>query len=108
MKKIGETEILRRLGVFALVAMAGTAAALAGSDPTNPPAVAGAATNHAVTAAADTNLFDLITLSSNKYEKCRITKVDPSAITVLHSKGIARIPFSDLPEEWQQKYNYDP
>jgi hypothetical protein len=58
--------------------------------------------------AASTSRFDIVTLSSNAYERCRISKVEPSAITFFHSKGIVRIPFSDLPEEWQKKYNYDP
>lgn len=37
-----------------------------------------------------------------------ITKVEPDGITISHSEGIAKIPFSDLPEAIQKQHGYDP
>ena len=42
------------------------------------------------------------------YERCKIRRVEPDGISVMHSKGIAKIPLYELPEEYQEKYGYDP
>ena len=50
-----------------------------------------------------------ITNTSGKvFENVRIKDVRPDGLKVFHSKGIALLPFRELPRELQQKYNYDP
>jgi len=51
---------------------------------------------------------DLTTRSGVTYKRCKVQRVEPDGISVFHSKGIAKIPFPDLPEEYQTKYGYDP
>jgi hypothetical protein len=99
------------LGAVMLSVVAGAGVALAESSQPGSSAVTGSKTNQVKSAAAGATTNDrpdIITLASNKYERCKITRVEPSAITVFHSKGIARIRFVDLPEIWRKKYNYDP
>lgn len=49
-----------------------------------------------------------ITTTDGKTYEGKITRVEASAITVMHTGGIARIDFARLPEEVQKKYGYDP
>jgi len=42
------------------------------------------------------------------YTEARITKVEPSALTIQHASGVARIPFSELPDSMREAYDYDP
>ena len=42
------------------------------------------------------------------YKNCTVTKVEPDAITLIHSDGAAKIPFDQLSPELQKKYHYDP
>ena len=37
-----------------------------------------------------------------------MTRVDPDGIAIEHAKGIAKIPFADLPEVMRKRFNYDP
>ncbi len=50
---------------------------------------------------------DITTLSGVDYTNCKVTRVEPNGITVLYAKGIAKIPFTELPEELRAKYNYN-
>ncbi len=49
----------------------------------------------------------ITTRSGVTYERCKVRRVEPDGLNVFHSKGIAKIPFSELPEEYQKKYGYD-
>ncbi len=51
---------------------------------------------------------DITTRSGVTYQRCKVQRVEPDGISVFHSKGIAKIPFPDLPEEYQKRYEYDP
>ena len=51
---------------------------------------------------------DITTESGITYQDCKITRVEPNGISVSHAKGIAKIPFTDLPEEFRTRYNYSP
>jgi hypothetical protein len=51
---------------------------------------------------------DITTLKGETFKKATVTRVEPDGITVTHAAGVAKIPFSDLPKEWQEKYGYDP
>lgn len=43
-----------------------------------------------------------------KLEKVELVKVEPDGIRVIHSAGMAKVPFESLPVELQKKYGYDP
>ena len=50
----------------------------------------------------------ITTRSGLTYERCTIRRVESDGINIIHSKGIARIAFSELPDEYQKRYGYDP
>ncbi|HSI62566.1 MAG TPA: hypothetical protein VLE43_05590 [Candidatus Saccharimonadia bacterium] len=52
--------------------------------------------------------FQLTTLTGDKYKNCRILKVTPEAMTVMHDAGVTKIGFDVLGEEWRTKFRYDP
>ena len=51
---------------------------------------------------------EIATLSGTKYQRVTITRVEPDGISISHSDGIAKIPFTDLSQELRTKYGYDP
>ena len=51
---------------------------------------------------------NITTLSGKKYTGVTITRVDPSGLSISHDDGLAKISFTDLPEELRTKYGYDP
>lgn len=51
---------------------------------------------------------DLTTVSGKTYTNARVFSVEPDGITVMHEAGAAKVPFTDLPQEIQIKYGYDP
>jgi hypothetical protein len=55
---------------------------------------------------AETEQFTLKTLTGTTYENCRVLKVDPDGLLFAHSNGAAKIPFSNLGEEWRTKFNF--
>jgi hypothetical protein len=50
----------------------------------------------------------ITTLNGRTYTNCILRRVDPDGITVRHSKGLAKLLFTELPEEMRGKYGYDP
>jgi hypothetical protein len=52
--------------------------------------------------------FDITTEAGITYCKCKIVRVESDGITFFHSKGVAKIPFPDLPKIYSDIYNYDP
>jgi len=58
----------------------------------------------AMPAIADT----ITTISGTTYSDASVTKTTPTAISIVHSTGMAKIPFKDLPAATQKKYGYDP
>jgi hypothetical protein len=56
---------------------------------------------------------EITTRDGKVYRIVKIEKVDPAGLTVSHSMaggglGIAKIPFAQLPPDWQKEYGYDP
>jgi len=49
----------------------------------------------------------IVTLRGEKFEKAVVTRVEPDSITIAHSAGVARVPFTELSAEIQKKYGYD-
>ena len=58
--------------------------------------------------AEDASPVTIVTLSGEKFENVRVVRTDFEAITVLHSAGTTRIPFSNLSADLQTRYGYDP
>ena len=54
--------------------------------------------------AADT----IITRDGVVYERARVMHANPDSLTIMHSAGIVTVPFSDLPDDLQEQYGYDP
>ncbi len=51
---------------------------------------------------------EIITKKGAKYTACAVKRVEADALTITHSKGVARISFFDLDESWHRKYDFDP
>ncbi|MBL9116609.1 MAG: hypothetical protein JNJ83_16500 [Verrucomicrobiaceae bacterium] len=51
---------------------------------------------------------DLMTVQGRSYQNCRILKVSPDGVTFRHTKGVARILFSDMTTASQKEFGYDP
>jgi hypothetical protein len=59
--------------------------------------------------AVDTSMpFDLTTILGEKFKNCRITKVTPEGLTIVHDRGVARLSFALLDDELKQQFDYDP
>ncbi|MEM9235184.1 MAG: hypothetical protein AAGB14_00295 [Verrucomicrobiota bacterium] len=59
--------------------------------------------------ADDENRFsyeELTTLSGKTYERVTIRKVEPDGLRIMHSSGMAKISFEDLPEEVRKEHGY--
>jgi hypothetical protein len=57
---------------------------------------------------ASTNRPTITTRDGITYERCKLTRVDPDGINFIHSKGIAKIRFAELPDSYQHLFKYDP
>src|SRR6266705_4251869 len=51
---------------------------------------------------------DFKTTDGKEYKNAKINRVEPDGIVISFSGGIVKIPFADLSQELQRKYNYDP
>lgn len=51
---------------------------------------------------------DFKTVNGKEYKNGTVTRVEPDGIVIKFSGGIAKIPFTDLSPDLQQKYHYDP
>lgn len=50
----------------------------------------------------------ITTLSGTTYTGVKISRSEPSALQIMNSRGVARIPFTDLPENIKEEFDYDP
>lgn len=50
----------------------------------------------------------ITTLKGVTYENCRLLRVEPDGISYTHSRGIAKLFFSELPPEYAKRYGYNP
>lgn len=51
---------------------------------------------------------DITTRDGTIYHNTQVTAVEPDGIRVMHSIGVAKLRFEDLPEALQKQYHYDP
>lgn len=52
--------------------------------------------------------FDLTTKTGEKFKNCRITKVTPDGISLMHDGGVAKVGFEMLDDAWKNLFHYDP
>lgn len=50
----------------------------------------------------------LKTLSGEEYQDLVITQVNDIGVVFRHRTGVARIPFTELPRDWGERFGYDP
>jgi hypothetical protein len=50
---------------------------------------------------------DIVTTTGVKYENATVTRAEPDGLVIQYSAGIVKIPFAELNQEWQTKYNYN-
>jgi hypothetical protein len=60
--------------------------------------------------AADTNelVFGVLHTAQGDYNHARIIRVTPAYAVVSHDGGLTKVALTNLPEFYQQKFNYDP
>ena len=51
---------------------------------------------------------DLTTLSGKTYKRAMVFRVEPDGINYVFAGGMVKVPFTDLPEEIQKQFGYDP
>ncbi|MFT5466674.1 MAG: hypothetical protein ACI8UO_001774 [Verrucomicrobiales bacterium] len=51
---------------------------------------------------------DLTTLAGRTYLEARVTKVFPDGVIIFHSKGVAKVGYTNLPNDWQERFEFDP
>ncbi len=62
----------------------------------------------AASLAQDQKPFTLKTQDGTEYKECIVKRVLPNGLQIEYYDGAATIPFSNLPEEIQKKFGYDP
>ena len=58
-------------------------------------------------AATSSFAADITTRDGTTYHNAEVTGVDADGIRVMHSKGVAKLRFEELPEPLQKQYHYD-
>lgn len=56
--------------------------------------------------ADETNLT--LTIGGTVYTNVTWGTVTPATVTMFHNTGVSVVPIEKLPDEWQQRFNYDP
>jgi cation transport ATPase len=51
---------------------------------------------------------DITTRDGTTYKHAEVTGVDADGLSITHSRGVAKVPFDNLPDALQKQYNYDP
>lgn len=52
--------------------------------------------------------LDITTLDGKVYKNAKISEANPAGIVVEYQDGVCQIPFTNLPDDIQKKYSYDP
>src|SRR6185437_2829676 len=61
-----------------------------------------------LTVHADTNVFPILVAGGETYQNAKIVSHTLTNVLVFHDGGAARIAFTNLAEEIQKQYGYDP
>jgi hypothetical protein len=51
---------------------------------------------------------DFKTLRGKEYKSATASRVEPDGITIKFHGGVVKIPFTELPKEVQERFQYDP
>jgi hypothetical protein len=51
---------------------------------------------------------DFKTVNGKEYKNASVSRVEADGITIKFSGGIVKVPFTELPKEVQQRFNYNP
>jgi hypothetical protein len=51
---------------------------------------------------------DIKTINGKEYKNATVTRVEPDGITVKFSRGLVKIPFTEISGELKEKYHYNP
>src|SRR5438034_7860617 len=51
---------------------------------------------------------DFKTVNGKEYKNATVSRVEPDGIVIKFSGGIVKIPFTELSQDLQEKYHYDP
>lgn len=51
---------------------------------------------------------DFKTINGKEYKNATVSRVEPDGLVLKFSRGIVKVPFTELSEELRRKYNYDP
>lgn len=70
------------------------------ADETNAPAM-GVKTNKS-------GKLTIITIKGITYENCKLLRVEPDGISYSCTRGVVKLPFSELPPEYAARYGYNP
>jgi hypothetical protein len=52
--------------------------------------------------------LEIRTANGAVYRNARVSRVEPDGVVIIHAYGVVKIPFTELSNEIQQKYHYDP
>ncbi len=63
--------------------------------------------NHVRAQAAGEQLDELVLKSGAVYKKVEIREVTPVGMQIRHEDGQKRVPFEELPDEWQDRFQFD-
>lgn len=62
----------------------------------------------AVVGAAEDKFDKIVTSDGTEYTSVTVMEVEPDRLTLMHSSGVVKVEFKDLPEDIQKKYGYEP
>lgn len=56
----------------------------------------------------DSTIPDLTTTTGKIYKRFEVLRIEPDGLNIMHSGGVAKVPFEELSDSIQKKYGYDP
>src|SRR5437773_1765052 len=51
---------------------------------------------------------DFKTIDGKEYKNAKVSRVEPDGIVLITKSGISKVYFTELPEEVQERFHYDP
>ena len=59
---------------------------------------------------AGTTVFslDITTRDGKTYKHVKVMGIYPDGLSIMHSTGVSKVPFDNLPDAIQKEYGYDP
>ena len=95
------------LAILILLAVTPLAGAAGQTSSTASASLKVSGTNELTTNAVST-LPNLTTTKGKTYKRFKVLRVEPDGLNIMHSSGIVKVSFGNLPESVQKEYGYDP